>query len=51
MKINLAAIGIFMIVLGILVLIIGRKIPSSFIYSIILVIYGTGLFFKYREKK
>jgi hypothetical protein len=51
MKINLAAVGIFMIVLGVLVLTIGRKIAGSWIYSVILIAYGATLFAKYRKKK
>ncbi|MGM9886308.1 MULTISPECIES: hypothetical protein [unclassified Lactococcus] len=51
MKINLFGLGIFMIVLGILVLLLGGKIAGAYIYTIILVVYGIGLVVKYKGKK
>ncbi len=51
MKINLAAVGLFMIILGVLVMSVGHKIPGSWIYSVILIVYGAALFVKYRKKK
>ncbi|HEY0221455.1 MAG TPA: hypothetical protein VGC17_01390 [Lactovum miscens] len=46
MKVSLNGLGIFMIVLGVLVIVLGSSYPGFWIYSLILIIVGLGWMFK-----
>ena len=49
MKISLRTIALFMIVLGVLVLLVGRNFPGNWIYSVVLIAFGASLFIKSRN--